>query len=377
MRALVIALVLSGCAGVRGVALRPASPIPRQLLFGDPERLDVQLSPDGDQIAFLAPRGEALGVWVAPRAEPARARALGEHRALRTSELTWAADSRHLLLAQDASGREETHVYAIDTVTAELRDLTPGDGVQAKVLRVSRRRPSAVAIAVADREHRLPDVYAVTLADGDRHRIARNEGYTTLLVDDAYRLRVVGRPTASGGYELFRWVDDRPVALFASSAQDTIKAHLSLDADGTCLVVGDVHGRDKAALVKIDLDTGARVVLAEDADADVLEVTINPRTGVPDAAAASYLRKRWHVVDPALTADFDALAKLDGELQITSRSDDDRFWIVALDRDTAPISYHLYDRQRRAAADRRGDRRSAPYRDRGPRSRSDRHRCGS
>lgn len=39
--------------------------IPRAALFGNPERANAQLSPDGTRIAFLAPVNGVLNVWVA------------------------------------------------------------------------------------------------------------------------------------------------------------------------------------------------------------------------------------------------------------------------------------------------------------------------
>src|ERR1700716_3379300 len=40
--------------------------IPRQVLFGNPERVSPSISPDGTQLAWIAPHEEVLNVWVAP-----------------------------------------------------------------------------------------------------------------------------------------------------------------------------------------------------------------------------------------------------------------------------------------------------------------------
>ena len=40
--------------------------IPRQVLFGNPERISPRISPDGTQLAWIAPSDGVLNVWVAP-----------------------------------------------------------------------------------------------------------------------------------------------------------------------------------------------------------------------------------------------------------------------------------------------------------------------
>lgn len=38
--------------------------IPREVLFGNPERADPQISPDGTQLGYLAPVNGVLNVWI-------------------------------------------------------------------------------------------------------------------------------------------------------------------------------------------------------------------------------------------------------------------------------------------------------------------------
>src|SRR5687768_6976234 len=82
-------IVLAGTGGLvpasRG-ADRPAGParktglIPRKVLFGNPDRAGPQLSPDGKQLAFLAPLDGVLNVWVGPADDPKAARPVTRDR---------------------------------------------------------------------------------------------------------------------------------------------------------------------------------------------------------------------------------------------------------------------------------------------------------
>ena len=63
-------------------AATPAKPmrnlISRELLFGNPERANVQISPDAKQLSWLAPVNGVLNVWVAPIDKPEEALKVGE-----------------------------------------------------------------------------------------------------------------------------------------------------------------------------------------------------------------------------------------------------------------------------------------------------------
>src|SRR5579872_952113 len=48
--------------------------IPRDILFGNPDKAAPQISPDGKQISFLAPVEGVLNVWVGPSDDPAAAK---------------------------------------------------------------------------------------------------------------------------------------------------------------------------------------------------------------------------------------------------------------------------------------------------------------
>src|SRR5690606_41947399 len=72
-----ITLALAACGGSRAdessvaTSAAPGSIdgvelIPREALFGNPERANVQLSPDGKDLSWVPPLEGTLNVWVAP-----------------------------------------------------------------------------------------------------------------------------------------------------------------------------------------------------------------------------------------------------------------------------------------------------------------------
>src|SRR5436853_735398 len=86
--------------GAQAQALPPSASvplIPRRLLFADPARSVVRISPDGRRIAFLAPLEGVLNLWVAAIDDVGNARAL-----TRVTErslgpwLLWLDEHRHV-----------------------------------------------------------------------------------------------------------------------------------------------------------------------------------------------------------------------------------------------------------------------------------------
>ena len=43
---------------------RPPTLVPREVLFGNPERIAPRISPDGSRLAWIAPHEGVLNVWV-------------------------------------------------------------------------------------------------------------------------------------------------------------------------------------------------------------------------------------------------------------------------------------------------------------------------
>src|ERR1700761_1643296 len=102
--------------------------IPRSVLFGNPERVSPQLSPDGTRLAWIAPRDGVLNVWVAPVSDGGdsavdwdAAQAVTDDADRGIRSFGWAHDNRHVLYIQDAGGDENWRLYDVDLQTSARR----------------------------------------------------------------------------------------------------------------------------------------------------------------------------------------------------------------------------------------------------------------
>ena len=77
--------------------------IPRELLFGSPQKAAPRISPDGSSVAYLAPYQGVLNVWIHDRKAKAE-RVLTQDRGRGISYYGWAPDGRSIFYLQDRNG---------------------------------------------------------------------------------------------------------------------------------------------------------------------------------------------------------------------------------------------------------------------------------
>jgi dipeptidyl aminopeptidase/acylaminoacyl peptidase len=345
--ALVAVAVLSPLA-LPVQAAEQGSLIARKDIFGNPTRTLPAISPDGKNIAYIAPRDGVLNVFVAPRDNIGAAKPVTGDKKRGIRGFFWTQNSRQLIYTQDEGGDENWRIHVVDVATAQDTIISPAGKVQGQMIATSVTKPDEILIGINDRDPQNHDVYRHNLKTGERTLLFKNEdGYSAFVVDDSLALRMAAKQTPGGGLEVFKRDAAGKMTSFTKiSPEDALTSQfVGFDVAGTTLYALDSRGRDKAALVTIDIDTGAPKVLAESSKADVSDTLTHPATGKVQAAQIVYLRDEWQVIDPAVEADIEFLnANARGQWKVTGRSRDDKQWTVQVDRVTEPIAFWLYDR---------------------------------
>ncbi len=349
---LIVTLLASGGLAAPLLAAPPAELIPRNVLFGNPDKASARLSPDGSKLSFLAPLEGVLNVWVAPADDPTAAKPVTEDkkRGIRIYFWTYIAD--YLVYLQDTDGDENYHVYLVDVEKGETRDVTPLKGVRARIEAVSHRRPAEILIGLNDRDPKLHDVYRLDLKSGKRTLVQKNEGFAQFITDDDHKLRFAVRMTPDGGMDIQQPDGKQGWKPFLTIARDDLltTGPAGFDKTGKILYMVDSRGRNTAALTTLNLETGQQKVVAEDPRADLAGQMIHPTERTIQAAAFNYQRRYWKILDKAIADDFAVLGDVAaGEFTVTSRTLDDRTWLVAYVADDAPVRYYRYDRDRKKA----------------------------
>lgn len=326
--------------------------IPRRILFGNPDRALPRLSPNGEKLSYLAPMDGVLNVWVGAIDDPGAAEPVTKDTIRGIRIYFWAYTNNHIIYLQDKGGDENWHVYSLNLSTGKTTDLTPLEGVQAQINGVSPHTPETVIVGLNDRDRQFHDLYSINIETGDRRLIEENREFAGYLIDDDYNVRFALRVTSGGGSEILRPAEKGDWELFTKIEMEDLltTSPIGFDKTGRILYMIDSRGRDTAAMATIDLDTGEETIVAEDLRADISDMMTHPTEKHIEAVASTYERKQWQILDSSIGEDLAFLGNVaDGEVDVVSRTLDDRHWIVVYLMDDGPIRCYRYDREEKKA----------------------------
>ena len=325
----------------------PAPLIPRDVLFGNPDRAAPQISPDGKHLAYLRPDDKnVLQVWVRTVGkEDDQAITADPKRGIR--QYYWAFDNKNLLYLQDAGGDENFHLYGVDLETKKTRDLTPFEGVRVQGVDLDSKFPDQAIIGLNKRIKSAFDAHRLTLSSGDLKLDTENPGNMTGWTTDAnFEVRAATAALPSGETQLK--VRDKPGAEWKtlrtwSAEEQGSAAGFGLDAN-TLYIVGN-HDANAVRLLKLDLATGKETPLASDKEYDLSGALMDDKKRIPVAASFTKARSEWVPLDDSVKADLETLKTVRrGDFTISSKTTDDTKWLVAYTTDDGPVAYYLFDR---------------------------------
>jgi dipeptidyl aminopeptidase/acylaminoacyl peptidase len=348
---LVLCLLL-GCGFLtscgKKVAIAEPELIPREIVFGNPEKASPRLSPDGTMMSYLAPVDNVLNVWVGT---------IGKNDVRPATKDTlrgimryfWSGDSRHIMYLQDEGGNENWLLWSVSLDSNETVCMTPFENVQVQIVDRNKNFPDELLIGMNKEDPKVHDVYHLDLKTGDLKMVAKNPGNVLDWVTDAdFKVRGCLMTKADGGYDfMYRKTEKADWELLVSwgSEEAWTSSPISFTKDGKAVYMLDSRDANAGRLVKMDIAGKQIDVLAEDPQYDVSDVIQNPDSYEIEAVTFVKDRQEVVVLDEAIRADIEAIKKIHhGDFFISSRDDADDTWLVGFDADDGPIPYYSYDR---------------------------------
>src|SRR6202000_1741274 len=265
-------------------------------------------------LSFLAPKAGVLNVWLAPAGKLDAAQPITDDRKRGIRQHYWGDDGRHILFLQDEGGDENWRVYSVDVESHKQVDLTPLDKVHADLVGLSDQRPDVALIALNDRTPEYHDLYEINITTGERKLVERNDQEFAGYVEDLQlRPRLAIKTLEDGGGEIYRNTGKGWESLLKYGRDDSLTTRpVVVEEGGNSALFLSSIGRDKAALVRVDLSSGTQTVVGESDKADISDVWLEPRTRKPQAFGVEYLTAEIVPLIPAVAHDIDRLKERSG-----------------------------------------------------------------
>jgi dipeptidyl aminopeptidase/acylaminoacyl peptidase len=345
--------------GKKAAAVELPPLIDRELIFGNPEIVNPELSPDGKYLAFQKPWHDTRNIYVKGADEPFNA------ARLLTTETTrpvpgyfWTRNSKYILYVKDNDGDENFNIYAVDpaakpAVGAEAppsRDLTGLKGVRVAIYDVPKSDPDVIYIGLNDRDKAWHDLYKLKLSTGEKTLLRKNtERIAAWTFDLQANLRMASRSAENGDTEILRVDAGKFTKVYACNVFeqcDIIRFHK--DGKRAYLVTNKGGDQDLTALELFDPETGKTELVESDPLKSVdfgvavfSEATDElTNTNYEDDRVRRYFRNK------GFEADFKWLGdKLPGkDVRRISVTNDENLWLIVANSDTEPGETYLFDR---------------------------------
>lgn len=327
----------------------PALLIPRDALFASPSYSELQISPDGKQLAFLHPLNGVLNVWVAPLDDLKAATPVTRFDTRPPDSFQWSPDGGYILVLKDVGGEEHSQLWVANLEKRTVTNMTDDPAVQTKIVKVSKRRPGEILIGMNIRDRRYRDIYRLDLATGQRTEVLRNEAnYIDVVADPDFNIRLAVRGNTDGSSTYLR-LDSAAPSEFMTIPLAALRNSriLALDGQGKLLML-DSRTSDKANLVSVDLATGERALLAASARADIVDTLFDEASGMLLATREDPLVSEWTVRSEDARAEFAALeAAAAGPFKIIDQTPDNARWLLLETVPNHPDRYSWWDRKTR------------------------------
>lgn len=329
--------------------------IDRELFFGDPEISGARISPDGKYITFIKPFNNVRNIWVKERNQKfEEARPITNDTKRPVTGYFWSQDSRYVLFVQDQGGNENFRVYAVDpSVKGEpvppARDLTPFENVRAVIYDVPRKTPNEIFIGLNDRDPQLHDVYKLNLTSGERTLIRKNdENIAQWEFDLESNLRLGLRQTADGGSEILKVDGENLVQIYNVNNEEAVSPYRFLpDGKSFYMITNKGEKTDKIELVTFNLDDNSITFVERDPQNEV-DFGGAVFSEITNELLATFYRGdhvRIYFKNKEFEKTYNELKKVipEGEIGLTSMTQDEKIWIVNVSRDVDPGSTYLFD----------------------------------
>jgi dipeptidyl aminopeptidase/acylaminoacyl peptidase len=210
----------------------------------------------------------------------------------------WATNER-LLYVRDFGGDENYHILAVNIDGSDNVDLTPFEKVQAGLIDDLENDEEHVLVSLNTRDPQCFDPYRLNIVTGELTILAENPGYiTSWMTDHDGKLRLA---TATDGVNtsiLYRNTEAEEFQNVLTTNFRESVSPLFFTFDNQHVYASSNLRRDKAAIVKFDIENGQEIeVLFSHDEVDVSGLSYSKKRQVLTTISYTTWKRQFHFLD--------------------------------------------------------------------------------
>ena len=331
------------------VALTPPPTISVEDFFKNSEKRTFRLSPNGEYIAYMAPYKNRMNIHV---------KKVDSDSVIRITSVLdrdlaryfWANNDR-LVYVRDKGGNENFHLFAVNKDGSNEKDLTPFDGVRARIIDDLEDNENEMIIGLNKRIPQVYDPYRLNIATGNLKLLYKNPGNITGWdTDHNGKLRLAYTTEGVDQTILYRESEDKPFEkVITTNFKQTLSPQFFDFDNGHIVYAISNLGRDKTAVIKYDLKEKKEIeeIFIND-EVDVDGISYSTKRKVPTVINYTKAKLNRKFLDKETETIFNKLKSKLGdtnEYYITSSNKNEDKFLVYVGNDKTRGAYYFYDKK--------------------------------
>lgn len=320
--------------------------IPREELFQEKEKFNVQIAHRGDYVFFQKDKDGRDGSIYSLRTDVV---AQPSELHLGDKLLDWRPTYSHEIVAIVKNGEETQLVKAgVRNKKAKVVPIKPFKSIS--FLHFSPKFMNKIAVEIEGDDKMNSGQFIVDLISGNMKRIGRINEFDKVFFDDLFTQIAAQKKNELGGNSIFvrKETGWDTLAVYTDTWDMFLGGFnqiLSVTNDGKKMYMTDNSDRDKTALFEVDVATGKLTEVAKDELTDILPygATYNSN-GKPTAVLGLFGDSRRQFLDNKVKEDFDVLQVKLGNVKWVGASQDDNIWLIG-EMNGGPVRYHVFRRK--------------------------------
>lgn len=324
---------------------RGVSQISVEDFMRSPGSFGYELSPDGKYLSYAGTWENRSNVYVEKLGEKSEPIRVTSSKDRDITGFFWKGNN--ILYLKDKGGDENFHVYSSTFNGNKEVDLTPYDKVSVQLVSDLSGVKDEILISMNKEDATIFDVYKLNVKTGETKLIAKNPGNIMVWVADRQgKIRLASESDGIVSTLLYRDTEEKAFKPLVTLNNGDSMNPLGFSADGKSIYAVSNNGRDKTALVKLNLK-GEEEVLYQHPEVDVTGAYYDKNQD--KMLAAVYVTDKAHLefFDDKFEAMYRKLQQKLGvsesEIRLNDYDEDMTKLIVSVSNDKTYGMYYFYD----------------------------------